>query len=92
MQNTQNTLAESVEKELERSFKLRPVVDDKKEDPIAALMRAGDHLLRVRREHLALMEFEHRQKIRDIEIEHEKAVASLKAEIAVLAGRMGFEP
>ncbi len=89
MQALNEALAESlVNTEAERTVRFRPV--ERTPDAMAAFMRAGDMLVQQRRERLAQMEFEHHQKIRNLQVEHEKAVAPLKAEIAVLAGRMGF--
>lgn len=90
--NDQN-FAREIEEALDKDLpKLKPHAVQGREDPMAVFMRAGDHLLREKREKLAQLEFEHLQKQRNLALEHDRATAALRAEIATLAQRMGFVP
>ena len=91
MQGLNEALAENLE-QADLTAKAEPWVrpgqpansDRQDEDQIAALLRAGDHILRTRREKLEQMEQTYHQLMLDI--------PRLRAEIALLCSRMGYGP
>ena len=96
MQNLAETLSEGLAEDLAKPEpampRIRPVEATKEENQIAALFRAGEHILRDRRHKLAQLEQSYRQRLIDIEVEHSREVAQLRAEIALLSNRLGFGP
>lgn len=64
--------------------RFRPADAANSDDQLAALLRAGDHILRARREKLEQMEQTYHQLMLDI--------PRLRAEIALLCSRMGYGP
>ena len=94
MQNLADTLADDIAEELAKpepqcraSARSKAT---KEENQIAALFRAGEHILRDRRHKLAQLEQSYRQRLIDVEVEHKSGSRTAAGRNRAVVGQAGF--